>query len=193
MIKTEFIDSMKYRTKTIIKDISNIIQYNNRYAKSYLSLIKHISDDYHVKEVSNIRPILNILFYKEYGIKLDNSYDLEELCSENLEIHTENTIYRAIMKNNLERFIQFTELDGFDKNQTLKSVIYPYYNKGYSLLEICCYHGAVDCFKLLRTKFNSEITQKCLEFSFLGGNPDIMSECLKYQTPKEYCMKYAII
>ena len=45
----------------------------------------------------------------------------------------------------------------------------------------------------LRTKFKSEITKKCLDFSFLGGNPDIMSECLKYQKPDIICMEYAII
>ncbi|EAX83072.1 hypothetical protein TVAG_259580, partial [Trichomonas vaginalis G3] len=63
----------------------------------------------------------------------------------------------------------------------------------YSLLELCCYHGAVDCFKLLRTKFNSEITRECLDLSFLGGNQEIMSECLKYQKPDRWCMENAII
>ena len=97
------------------------------------------------------------------------------------------------MCNDLEKIILFTECDGFDKNQLLESDLYPYSDEGYSLLELCCYHGAVDCFKLLRTKFDSEITQKCLRFSFLGGNPEIMSECLKYQKPNKECMKYAII
>ena len=97
------------------------------------------------------------------------------------------------MYNDLKEFIIFTERDGFDKNQKLKSQLYPYSSDGYSLLELCCYHGAVDCFKLLRTKFSSEITQKCLLFSFLGGNPEIMSECLKYKKPEVNCLRYAII
>ncbi|EAY08071.1 hypothetical protein TVAG_463510 [Trichomonas vaginalis G3] len=98
------------------------------------------------------------------------------------------------MNNDLERFISFTEREGFFSSQILKSNLYPEELFGYhELLELCCYHGAVDCFKFLRTKFNSKITQKCLEFSFLGGNPEIMSECLKYQKPNEECMRYAII
>ncbi|EAY18126.1 ankyrin repeat protein, putative [Trichomonas vaginalis G3] len=97
------------------------------------------------------------------------------------------------MCNDLEKIILFTECDGFDKNQLLESDLYPYSDEGYSLLELCCYHGAVDCFKLLRSKFKSEITQTCLEFSFLGGNQEIMSECLKYQKPNEECMECAII
>ncbi|EAY23379.1 hypothetical protein TVAG_070420 [Trichomonas vaginalis G3] len=194
MIKTELIDSNKHPPQNIIKDILNIIPYNNRYTKSYLLLAKLISDEYHIKEVNKITTISNFLFYKEYGIKLDKSDDFEKKIIGNLDIHTENTIYRTIMNNDKERFIAFTEMEGFDKNQKFYSEFYPDYNgKLYSLLELCCYHGAVDCFKLLRTKFNSEITETCLEFSFLGGNQEIMSECLKYQKPDYTCMEYAII
>ncbi|EAY14924.1 hypothetical protein TVAG_380340 [Trichomonas vaginalis G3] len=193
MIKTELIDSKKFLPANVIEDILNIIPYNNRYAKSYLYLAKLISDNYHVTEVNNVISISNILFYKEYGIKLVKSDDFEKVNTKNLDIHSEDTIYRAIMYNDKEKFISFTEQEGFNKDQTLESKLYPEsYNK-YSLLELCCYHGAVDCFKLLRTKFSSEITQKCLQFSFLGGNPEIMSECLKHQKPNTKCMKYAII
>ncbi|EAY12721.1 hypothetical protein TVAG_117430 [Trichomonas vaginalis G3] len=193
-IKTELIDSKTYPPKKIIKDILCIVPYNNRYTKSYLFLVKHISDDYHVTDIRNVEHISNFLFYKEYGIKLDKSDDFEKINSENLDIHKENTIYRAIMYNDLERFITFTEMDGFDKDQKLKSSLYPnFHHIVYSLLELCCYHGAVDCFKLLRTKFQSPITQTCLQLSFLGGNPEIMSECLKYQKPNRECMDYAII
>ncbi|EAX90658.1 hypothetical protein TVAG_142020 [Trichomonas vaginalis G3] len=193
MIKTELIDSMKYLPKNVIKDILNIIPYNNRFTKSYLSLAKLISDEYLVKDVNNVISISNFLFYKEYGIKLDKSGDFEKNKLRKLKVHTEDTIYRAIMNNDKERFIIFTEREGFNKNQLLKSDLYPYTKYGYSLLELCCYHGAVDCFKLLRTKFNSEITHECIELSFLGGNQEIMSKCLKYQKPSKECMKYAII
>ncbi|EAY20762.1 hypothetical protein TVAG_391460 [Trichomonas vaginalis G3] len=192
-IKTELIESKKRHPKSIIKDILMIIQYNNRYTKSYLTLAKFVCDDYHITEVNDIPIVSNFLFYKEYGIKLDKSDDFEEFKPENLDIHTEDTIYRAIMYNNLERFICFTEREAFDKDQRLESHLYPYSEVGYSLLELCCYHGAVDCFKFLRTKFNSEITEICLELSFLGGNKDIMSEYLKYQKPDKECMEYAII
>ncbi|EAY13527.1 hypothetical protein TVAG_343560 [Trichomonas vaginalis G3] len=193
MIKTELIDSKKYPPKKIMEDILNIIPYNNCYTKSYLSLAKLISDDYHITEVNSVETISNFLFYKEYGIKLDKSVDFEKIKSENLDIHTENTIYRAIMYNDLETFISFTERYGFDKDQKLESSLYPNSDKEYSLLELCCYHGAVDYFKFLRTKFSSEITENCLKYSFLGENQEIMSECLKYHKPNKECMKYAII
>ncbi|EAY18610.1 ankyrin repeat protein, putative [Trichomonas vaginalis G3] len=188
MLKTELIDSKKYLPQNILKDILDIIPYNNRYSKSYLTLAKFISDDYHVHEVSNANSISIFLFYKEYGIKLGDFYKFR-----NLDILTENTICRAIMDNDLKTFISFTEKEGFDKKLIINSSLYPITYPGYSLLELCCYYGSVDCFKLLRTKFKSKITETCLELSFLGGNPEIMSECLKYKTPNKECMEKAII
>ncbi|EAX97249.1 hypothetical protein TVAG_037560 [Trichomonas vaginalis G3] len=76
MIKTELIESKKYPPKKIIEGILNIIPYNNRYTKSYLSLAKLIYDGYHVKEVRKVRLTSNFLFYKEYGIKLGKFDDL---------------------------------------------------------------------------------------------------------------------
>ncbi|EAY16835.1 hypothetical protein TVAG_447940 [Trichomonas vaginalis G3] len=193
MIKTNLIDSKKCLPQIIIKDILDIIPYNNRYTKSYLYLAKLVSDDYQIKEVDNVELVSNFLFYKEYDIKLDKSANFEKNDLENLDLLKENTIYRAIMNNDLEVFISFTEREEFDENQKLRSSLYPYFYYGYYLLELCCYHGAVDCFKFLITKFNSEITKRCLRFSFLGRNQEIMSECLKQQEPDKECMKYAII
>ncbi|EAX94080.1 hypothetical protein TVAG_195420 [Trichomonas vaginalis G3] len=67
----------------------------------------------------NIIP--NFLFYKEYGIKLVDPELFEQIKPENLDIHTENTIDRAIMYNFKERFISFTEREGFDNDQKLVS------------------------------------------------------------------------
>ena len=192
-IKTELIESNKHVPRNILRDILNILPYNNRGATAYVKLAKLISDEYQITEVKYTPIVSNYLFYKAYGIKLDLQNGFTDIRYENIEILTENTIYRAIMNNDLERFIAFTERDDFDKDQKLKSSLYPASFGEYSLIELCCYHGAVDCFKFLRTKFNSEITFRCLSLSFLGRNPDIMSECLKYQTPTETCMEYAII
>ncbi|EAY01617.1 ankyrin repeat protein, putative [Trichomonas vaginalis G3] len=191
MIKTEMIDSKKYSAKNITRDILNIIPYNNHYTKSYLFLAKQFCDDYHVEKISKVINISNYLFYQEYGIKLSDIDDFDKNKPKNLNIHTEDTIYSAIMDNDKERFISFIEREGFDKDKKLDSDLYPLINA--SLLELCCYHGAVGCFKLLRAKFNSKITRNCLNLSFLGRNPEIMNECLKYQQPDGESMKYAII
>ncbi|EAY09323.1 ankyrin repeat protein, putative [Trichomonas vaginalis G3] len=82
-------------------------------------------------------------------------------------------------------------MPGFDKDQTLNSPLYPFSTN--SLLALCCYHGSVNCFKFLITEFDSPITQDCLLYSFLSGNPDIIHKCLKAEQPNETCMEYAII
>ncbi|EAY13535.1 ankyrin repeat protein, putative [Trichomonas vaginalis G3] len=193
MIKNNLIDSKATSPENILKHILDTIAFNNRYLKSYLALAKLIYDEYHVKDVSDVGIIPRYLFYKEYRINL-GAYDISAMMNLNyLDPLSENTIYRAIMDNDKERFISFTERDGFNKDQNLESYLYPNSNKGYSLLELCCYYGAVDCFKFLITKYNPEITKRCLELSFLGGNPGIVNECLKYQEPDEKCMEYAIL
>ncbi|EAY08863.1 ankyrin repeat protein, putative [Trichomonas vaginalis G3] len=162
-----------------------MIPYNNYYTKSYLKLIELISNEYQVKGINHIPKLI-------FCDKLD-SYGLIKKSWENPVFHTD-TIYRAIMDNDKERFISFTEREGFDEDQSLTSKLFPQSNyTELSLLELCCYYGAVDCFKLLRTKFKSEITRRCLEFSFLGRNQEILSECLKYQNPSLTCKFYAII
>ncbi|EAX87642.1 hypothetical protein TVAG_226240 [Trichomonas vaginalis G3] len=193
MIKTELIDSKKHYVQTIIRDVLNMILYNNRYTKSYLKLAKLIYDDNNVKEVHGINSISNFLFHKEYDIILDKTDNFKEIELNHRDIHSENPIYRAIMNDDIKNLIDFTERNEFDEDQKLKSKLYPYSKEGYSLLELCCYHGAVDCFKFLRTKCESEITDSCLQLSFLGGNPEIISECLKSKKPNKECMKYTII
>ncbi|EAY16770.1 hypothetical protein TVAG_447290 [Trichomonas vaginalis G3] len=193
MIKTVLIDSEECPPDKIFKDILKIIPYNNRYMKSYLKLAKLIVDYHHILNKLDFPEFLSYLFYKEYGIKLGKDKEFQIKITNDFDVHSSNTIYRAIMDNDLKRFIYFTEMDGFDQDQSLDNEIYPDCFFGYSLLELCCYHGAVDCFKFLRTKFKSKITQKCLEFSFLGRNAEILSECLKCRKPDDGCMDFALI
>ena len=80
-----------------------------------------------------------------------------------------------------------------NENQRLHSDLYPHLYEGYLLLELCCFLGPVDCFKFLRTKFNSKITDTCPKLSFLGGNQEIMNECLKCQQPNNNSMFYVVI
>ena len=199
MIKTNLIDTSLFTPSKIIYKISMIIQFNNCFLQSYWKIIKRIYDEFHPNQIDNIPTHISYFFYKEYGVILR---DVEKIDFESsfyrkdfsLFVHEDKTIYSAIMNDDKEHFIVFINEEGFDQNQTINNDFYPSLIKELSLLELCCYHGAVDCFKILRSKFKSEITQKCLELSFLGGKPDIISECLKYQEPKmTFCMKYAIV
>ena len=86
-----------------------------------------------------------------------------------------------------------SEEDQFSHTDSINFNDFPCVKRYLTPLETCCYYGSVNCFKFLRTKFSAEITELCLQLSFLGGNPDIMSECLKYHKPDKKCMQYAIM
>ncbi|EAY18904.1 ankyrin repeat protein, putative [Trichomonas vaginalis G3] len=195
-LKVHLIDSNKYPPDLIISDISFISIYKKRFMKSFLAIAKQIFDEYRPNKIVNIHYVFDYLFYKEYGIVLQetNKRKFKECETKNYssDIHEANTIYKAIMDNDKELFISSIERCEFDKNKKLKNDLYPSNEDGYSYIELCCYYGSVDCFKFLITKFHSKITQKCLHFSFLGGNQEILSECLKYQQPSQECKRYAI-
>ncbi|EAY17848.1 hypothetical protein TVAG_010720 [Trichomonas vaginalis G3] len=149
-------------------------------------------EEFHIKFDFKDHQALRYFFNKEYGLPI--SYRDQKLFGGySLDIHEKNTIYRSIMDDDKDSFIVFIESESFDRDQKLKHDLYPHSDEGLSYLELCCYHGAVNCFKLLRTKFDSEITPQCLQFSFLSGKPDILNECLKFQVPDQECMEYAII
>ncbi|EAX97922.1 ankyrin repeat protein, putative [Trichomonas vaginalis G3] len=193
-IKQNLIGSYNFSQDKIIKDISNLSIYNNSYMRSYLAITKQIVDEYHPKQVNKINKVFNYLFYKEYSIVLNEN---KKKCFKKYEdshyssnIHDQYTIHKSIMDNDKKALIAFTEREGFDENQRVKSELYP--KNSISLLELCCYHGSDDCFKFLRTNFQSKITRQCLRFSFLSGNQEIMNECLKMYDPDQKCMRNAI-
>ena len=166
--------------------------------KSYWTIFKKIYEEYHPKLNDSIQPIFHYLAFQEYGIVFNenNKKSFQKYESQNitLDVHEKCTVYQAIMEDDTNLFILFPESEDFNQDQRLENDFYPDYKGGLSYLEACCYHGAKNCFKLLRSKFDSEITQRCLCLSFLGGNQEIMSECLKVFKPdKWYCMWYAII
>ena len=120
-IKQILIDIYHIPPDKIINDISVLSIYNNCYMKSYLSIAKQIVDEYHLKQVDNIKNVFNYLFYKEYNIVLNkkcewkfNKYENSHYSS---DIHDEKTIYRSIMDDDKISLIIFTEREGFDKNQ----------------------------------------------------------------------------
>ncbi|EAY05362.1 hypothetical protein TVAG_130960 [Trichomonas vaginalis G3] len=192
MIKDKMIDTKILTPERVILIISQVIIYNNRFFPSYWKLFKLIYEEYHPKHIKKITAIFDYFVYKEYVFVFD-AKNKEKIKNYNysMNVHEENPIWRAIMNDDNESFIGFIENKSFDINETISSKFFPE-EFVYSYIDLCCYYGAVNCFKLLITKFNSPITESCLKLSFLGGNPEIMSECLKkikiYQDFMEFAM-----
>ncbi|EAY18878.1 hypothetical protein TVAG_295300 [Trichomonas vaginalis G3] len=194
LIKTEYLTPSE-----VLRKISFISICNNRYIKSYWILFKKIFEKYHPREVSGIEIIFNYFAYKEYGIILDKSQKEDiNFKQYSLNFHEEDQILRSIVNDDIKSLIPLIENDPtyyfpFDLLPDREYFYSPDSITMLSIIELCCYYGAVDCFKFLRTKFNTQITKHCLYYSFLSGNLDIMHLCLKEQKPDYKCMKYAII
>ncbi|EAY23341.1 hypothetical protein TVAG_186490 [Trichomonas vaginalis G3] len=184
-IKNLMFETKRAPPNQILTIISTAMPFNIKYIKPYKEIFKMIYTEYHPiftrGEIQSIPYILWADLQDENGVLLSTRYssgiEANKTKDYSLNFIEDNTIYRAIMYDDKFSFIIFTETDSFDKNQMLQSDLYP--SSPNSLLELCCYHGAVNCFKLLISKFNSIITPKCLFYSFLGGNPDIINNCLK--------------
>ncbi|EAX97432.1 hypothetical protein TVAG_226760 [Trichomonas vaginalis G3] len=56
-------------------------------------------------------------------------------------------------------------------------------------LEACCYFGSVNIFFFLISIYNYEINKKCLRYSVIGGNINIIDECMKSEQIDKICMK----
>ncbi|EAY12899.1 hypothetical protein TVAG_430640 [Trichomonas vaginalis G3] len=121
VIKTKLLETKKYSPQTIIYSISALIFNNNGYIKSYLQLVKQIYDDYHPK-ITKVYYTFKYLFYKEYGILLregDHVARLKSFEQDNINsnVHEKNTIGRAIMDDDINSLISFTEREGFNPKQ----------------------------------------------------------------------------
>ncbi|EAY06055.1 hypothetical protein TVAG_244870 [Trichomonas vaginalis G3] len=103
------------------------------------------------------------------------------------------------MEDDKNSLIEFTKKFDFNKHQTLESDFYPntihhiFGRNALSLLELCCYHGSINCFNFLTTELKLEITQGCVSYSFLSGNKEIIDKCLAEKDPNFVTMEYAVI
>lgn len=85
---------------------------------------------------------------------------------EEVSVNSAQSICKTIIENDLKAFISCTEVDEFEKNQIITTDEYSGSIEEYTVLELCCYHGADDCFKFLRSKYKPRITKNVFNFHF---------------------------
>ncbi|EAY09103.1 ankyrin repeat protein, putative [Trichomonas vaginalis G3] len=179
-LKFKVIETKQLPPDTVLEMIGRVAKFRNRYIKSYWYIFQKLDLEYLINTGKNTTEPIKLFLYNDSTI-------------DELDFHEENTIYKAIMDNNVKSFARFIEEDGFDKDKKLIHDLYPYADTGYTILELCCHHGALDCFRCFRSKFDVEITKECVELAFFSDNPEILNECFKYIKPDEDTMKYAIL
>ena len=171
-IKTKLIETNIFTASQIINEISIIIQFRNRYLKSYFSLFKVLYDEYKPRE--EIPAIFVYLLYKDSNNLISTHCEKEFTQFEeekvSFEVHEKGSVFRSIMDDDLQSLKTYMDNQGFETKIKLRSSLYPYTFNGISRIELSCYYGSLLCFNLLKTKYNMRVTNTCLSFSFLSGN-----------------------
>lgn len=141
-IKSKFLDTKIYTATYILEKISWTAIFNNRFFKSYWLLFKKLFDEYHLSNLASIQDVFRYFVYKEYGIlSKDDKTKFDEFDSKkySLDVHAKNTIGRAIMDDDLQLLKKFTEKEGFNLDEGVKSYFYPFpFGNGVSFLELSC-------------------------------------------------------
>ncbi|EAY08861.1 hypothetical protein TVAG_050960 [Trichomonas vaginalis G3] len=185
-IKANLIETNIITPSRVIKIISNACCYNSRFKQSYISLAIKFFNEYHPTSIVKVPIYFDYFVFKEHGIIFSekNKYKIST--------YKESELYKAIIEDDAKLMSSIIDNEGFDSRKFIKSILNPNPLLPGFLFELVCYHGAVNCFKLLITKYHPRISQFCLEYSFRSGIPDIMNECLKYQTPDYRYMMHAV-
>ncbi|EAX97817.1 hypothetical protein TVAG_411790 [Trichomonas vaginalis G3] len=149
------------------KEIITLTRFRTKYFKSYVDLLNKFNENYNPRKKDEER------------YKCIKSF---------LEHIQEKPILTHIMNDDIEKFISITNTSDFDKDQKINDEMHEF-----TLLEACCFHGAVQCFKYCISEFKSEITDQCINYSFLSGNTEIIHICHQGRTPNKEWMDYAIL
>ena len=195
-IKSILIDRYHFDPETILKHIDNAFTFHLFNYKPYWALIKKIDDEYK-PFTDRLSPFCQYLFNKAYGLLISdynkNRIRVFEKFYGDLDFSKSNPLFRSILYDDISEFSRLTEIPGFYANEMIECPFLHEVNGKISLIELCCYFGSVNCFKILRSKFNSFITPNCLNYSFLNANPDIVKECLAFQKPNGDSLSFSII
>lgn len=177
-------ETNKINPHIIYETIAQVCENTLRYVREYWFLYDNFYQ--HCKEMPYLYAdihIIGALFVKKYDIEID-WYDKYECCKDKdfdeiLNYYDSNPIMHCILYDDIKSLKEIIDssLD-FDFNQQL-------FEK--SLIENCCYCGALECFKFLRSN-GVDITKRCLDNSILGRNKSIINECLQHVKPDNLTM-----
>ncbi|EAX92038.1 hypothetical protein TVAG_141550 [Trichomonas vaginalis G3] len=187
LIKTNLIETKIIMPDQMINIISEASNNNLRYLNGYLAICKLIYDEYHPQNIVRISKFFDYFAHKEYGIFFDekNKYKVKKFEIDRLT--------KAILNDDQKALMHITQSKNFNVKQKIKNVFEHSSYIEYSLLELCCFHGSVNCFNYLTSTYNSKITSHCLAYSFLHDNNEIREECMKAKKPNWGCMMNALV
>ncbi|EAY11761.1 ankyrin repeat protein, putative [Trichomonas vaginalis G3] len=182
MITNVLISKYQIRIPDLILSLMTAIQYNSRSIDIYVKIINQILSKYTNTEVktTNFDDLINytlLTLIKNENKIYQFEYDKDEYPKE-------DDVHYFIMNDQIDNFKEYLtqnsleDIDEFLFNDEIGSL---------SALKACRYFGSVNIFNFLIKCCGNTITQECLELASIGGNIDIINECLKENQIDEFC------
>ncbi|EAX96081.1 hypothetical protein TVAG_063840 [Trichomonas vaginalis G3] len=185
LVITVLISKYQVRISDLILSLAVAIKYNYRSIDIYVQILNKILTKYSITRLPD-DPLTDYLAH----CNLELVRDADNIFQIKLTVNSfpkEDDVKYFIMYDQIDKFKEYTTqnpLDDIEINIPLYSNI--------RLLEACAYYGSANIFNFLISNFHCEITQKCFQLSLIGGNTDIINECLKHYEIDSACFDYIV-
>ena len=174
-ISSTLISKSKMPFDMLFKSIFQAMEFNNLSIYKYVEILNQVSTKYSLKKCDFVNSYSSSYFDTEESnkFKLD-----QELVS---SFPKEGEISYMIMHYQIDGIKEYLS------NNSLKGsyIEIPFGNL--SPLEACCYFGSVNIFFFFISTSKYKIDRRCLRYSVIGGNTDIINECMKNNQIDEDC------
>ncbi|EAY06604.1 hypothetical protein TVAG_055980 [Trichomonas vaginalis G3] len=166
IITNTLISKYQLSIKHLAKLIREAIRYNYASGANYFKILKHIGADFLFADLE---------FEKEDSIQYIVMHD-------QIDKFKEYSVQHSILGDK-----KFLKITNFDIDSFFEDV-----DVELTLIEACAYFGSVNIFYFLISNYNIKITGNCLSYAVIGGNQDIINECMKENKMGIDCLRSII-
>ena len=184
MICSTILGKYQLSTRKVITSIINAIKYNYRSINVYIPIINMILEKY-TFDFSKIQE-----YFDGIPVGISYTYKNDEIINVMIyanDYPSKNTVKYMIMNDKIEEFKEYMTQNSIDDIVLRFSCF-----KELKPIEACALFGSVNIFYFIYLDLKQDITKRCFQFSLIGGNIDIINECMKLYDIDADCMKYGI-
>ncbi|EAX91536.1 hypothetical protein TVAG_376470 [Trichomonas vaginalis G3] len=170
LITDVLINKYKMSTYDILVSIVKAVRYNYRSFLIYCAilhdfLIKNPITDKEANKLTAMASYNFLSFTKDD----DDVYQLEVRYSLDSIYPLDDTVESFIMDDQIDRFKEYVSNNSLDRIRVLISD-----DEQLTPIEACAYFGSVNIFTFLTTNLHHKISPRCLQYSLIGGNTELL-------------------
>ncbi|EAY19346.1 hypothetical protein TVAG_452600 [Trichomonas vaginalis G3] len=175
---TNFFNKYRISRITFFSSLMYAVKYNYGSLMLYIKLFNLINENYPISQSLLSQKLLRSMEKYLHIItqEIDNSFPKED------------EIGYFIMFDQIDKFKEYAINHSVERLRMKYSAIL----RRNSILENCAYFGSVNIFNFLLTNSGFKITSRCLRNAIIGGNTDIINECMKSFQIDRDCFNCAI-